>query len=58
MPGLSETTARVLIAEIGTDMSRFPIRRAISSRGPACAPDSMKAPGKRRSTRTVRAPRG
>jgi transposase len=24
MPGLSETTARVLIAEIGTDMSRFP----------------------------------
>jgi len=24
MPGLSETTARALIAEIGTDMSRFP----------------------------------
>src|SRR6266498_409953 len=24
MPGLSETTARVLIAEIGTDMTRFP----------------------------------
>jgi transposase len=24
MPGLSETTARVVIAEIGTDMSRFP----------------------------------
>jgi transposase len=24
MPGISDTTARVLIAEIGTDMSRFP----------------------------------
>ena len=24
MPGLSETTARVLVAEIGTDMTRFP----------------------------------
>jgi transposase len=24
MPGLSETSARVLIAEIGTDMTRFP----------------------------------
>ena len=24
MPGLSDTTSRVLIAEIGTDMTRFP----------------------------------
>ena len=26
MPGVSETVARVIIAEIGVDMTRFPMR--------------------------------
>ena len=39
MPGLSETTARVLVAEIGTDMTRFPSVAHLISLGrllPAC----------------------
>ena len=43
MPGLSDTAARVVVAEVGTDMTRFPTR-ALWSRGPACARGSMKAP--------------
>jgi transposase len=51
MPGLSETTARVLIAEIGTDMSRFPsVGHLISWAG--CCPRLDESAGKRRSTRT------
>ena len=49
MPGVSETVARVIIAEVGVDMTRFP-GRAIWSRGRACARGWTSA-GKRRSTR-------
>jgi transposase len=44
MPGLSETAARVLVAEIGTDMTRFP-RRVTWSRGLACVRAWTRAPG-------------
>lgn len=51
MPGLSETTARVLIAEIGTDMTRFPsVGHRISWAG--FCPRLDESAGKRRSTRT------
>lgn len=51
MPGLSETTARVLIAEIGTDMTRFPsVGHLISWAG--CCPRLDESAGRRRSTRT------
>jgi transposase len=51
MPGLSETTARVLIAEIGTDMSRFPSVAHLISWAGFC-PRLDESAGKRRSTRT------
>jgi len=51
MPGLSETTARVLIAEIGTDMSRFPSVGHLISWAGLC-PRLDESAGKRRSTRT------
>jgi transposase len=51
MPGLSETTARVLIAEIGTDMTRFPTVGHLISWAGFC-PRLDESAGKRRSTRT------
>src|SRR6266545_3709009 len=51
MPGISETTARVLIAEIGTDMSRFPTVGHLISWAGFC-PRLDESAGKRRSTRT------
>ena len=51
MPGLSETTARVLIAEIGTDISRFPSVGHLISWAGLC-PRLDESAGKRRSTRT------
>lgn len=51
MPGLSETSARVLIAEIGTDMSRFPSVGHLISWAGFC-PRLDESAGKRRSTRT------
>jgi transposase len=51
MPGLSDTTARVLIAEIGTDMSRFPSVGHLISWAGLC-PRLDESAGKRRSTRT------
>jgi transposase len=51
MPGLSETTARVIIAEIGTDMSRFPSAGHLISWAGFC-PRLDESAGKRRSTRT------
>jgi transposase len=53
MPGLSETTARVLIAEIGTDMTRFPTVGHLVSWAGLC-PRLDESAGKRRSTRTRR----
>jgi len=51
MPGLSETTARVLIAEIGTDMTRCPSVGHLISWAGFC-PRLDQSAGKRRSTRT------
>jgi transposase len=51
MPGLSETTARVIIAEIGTDMTRFPSVGHLISWAGFC-PRLDESAGKRRSTRT------
>jgi transposase len=51
MPGISETTARVLIAEIGTDMARFPSVGHLISWAGFC-PRLDESAGKRRSTRT------
>ena len=42
MPGVSETAAAVIIAEIGDDMSTFPSAGHLS-RGPGCTRDWMKA---------------
>ena len=51
MPGISDTTARVLIAEIGTDMTRFPSVGHLISWAGLC-PRLDESAGKRRSTRT------
>jgi len=54
MPGLSDTTARVLVAEIGTDMTRFPSASHLISWAGLC-PRLDESAGKRRSTRTRQA---
>ena len=51
MPGLSDTAARVLVAEIGTDMSRFPTPGHLVSWAGLC-PRLDESAGKRHSTRT------
>lgn len=50
IPGVSETTARVLLAEIGFDMARFPTAGHLLSWAGLC-PRSDESAGKRRSTR-------
>jgi transposase len=50
MPGLSDTAARVLVAEIGTDMTRFPSAGHLVSWAGVC-PRLDESAGKRRSTR-------
>ena len=51
MPGISETMARVIVAEIGTDMTRFPTAGHLVSWAGLC-PRLHESAGKRRSTRT------
>jgi transposase len=51
IPGVSDTVARVLIAEIGIDMSRFPTAGHLISWAGLC-PRMDESAGKRRSTRT------
>jgi transposase len=51
MPGLSDTAARVLVAEIGIDMSRFPTAGHLVSWAGLC-PRLDESAGKRQSTRT------
>jgi transposase len=53
IPGVSDTVARVLIAEIGIDMSRFPTAGHLISWAGLC-PRMDESAGKRRSTRTRR----
>lgn len=50
IPGVSQTTARVVLAEIGFDMARFPSARHLVSWAGLC-PRSDESAGKRRSTR-------
>lgn len=51
MPGISETAARVIVAEIGFDMSRFPTSGNIVSWAGLC-PRMHESAGKRLSNRT------
>ena len=51
MPGVSDTVAHVIVAEIGIDMSRFPTAGHLISWAGLC-PRSDESAGKRRSTRT------
>lgn len=51
MPGLNDTTSRVVIAEIGTDMTRFPSVGHLISWAGFC-PRLDESAGRRRSTRT------
>jgi transposase len=50
VPGVGETTAQVLVAEIGADMSRFPSPAHLVSWAGLCPKSDMSA-GKKRSTR-------
>ncbi|MGH7305176.1 MAG: IS110 family transposase [Candidatus Rokuibacteriota bacterium] len=50
MPGVSETVARVIVAEIGFDMTRFPSAAHLVSWAGLC-PRLHESAGKRRSTR-------
>lgn len=50
MPGISELTANVVVAEIGVDMARFPTSGHLVSWAGLC-PRSDESAGKRRSTR-------
>jgi len=51
MPGLSETAARVIVAEVGVDMTRFPSAGHLVSWAGLCPRLDISA-GKRHSTRT------
>jgi transposase len=55
MPGVSEVTARVILAEIGDDMSRFPTAGNLVSWAGLC-PRLDESAGRRRSNRTRPAP--
>jgi len=50
MPGVSEVTAHVIVAEIGVDMARFPSDAHLVSWATVC-PRNDESAGKRRSTR-------
>jgi transposase len=51
IPGIGRRTAEVLVAEIGTDLSRFPSAHHLASWAGLC-PGSDESAGKRRSART------
>src|SRR6266542_3167582 len=51
IPGVDEKTAESLLAEIGTDMNRFPTHRHLASWAGMC-PGNDESGGKRRSGRT------
>lgn len=53
MPGVDRTAACALIAEIGTDMSRFPTSRHLASWAGLC-PGNNESAGKRRSGKSHR----
>ena len=51
IPGVSEATAQVIVAEIGTDMSRFPSAAALAAWA-GLAPGNDESAGRQRSGRT------
>ncbi|HEY8766181.1 MAG TPA: IS110 family transposase [Dehalococcoidia bacterium] len=51
IPGVQRRTAEVVLAEIGTDMSRFPSERHLASWAGQC-PGNDRSAGKRRSGKT------
>ncbi len=51
IPGISERVAEVMVAEVGTDMTRFPSAAHLTSWGGMC-PGSNESAGKRRGART------
>jgi transposase len=51
IPGINETTAASVIAEIGVDMSRFPDEHHLSSWAAIC-PGNNESAGKRKSSKT------
>lgn len=51
IPGVQRRTAETVVAEIGTDMSRFPSERHLASWAGQC-PDNDRSAGKRRSGKT------
>lgn len=51
IPGLSEATAQVVVAEIGTDMTRFPSAAALAAWA-GLAPGNNESAGRQRSGRT------
>jgi transposase len=51
IPGVGQRTAEVLVAELGTDMTRFPTGRHVASWAGMC-PGNDESAGKRRSGRT------
>lgn len=51
IPGVNQRVAEVIVAEIGTDMTRFPNTRHLSSWAGMC-PGNNESAGKRRKTRT------
>jgi transposase len=53
MPGMSETSARVVLAEVGADMSRFPSARHLVSFAGLC-PSLNQSAGKSRSSKLKR----
>ena len=53
IPGVQRRTAEVVIAEIGTDMSRFPTSRHLASWAGLC-PGNNESAGKRKHGRTTK----
>jgi transposase len=51
IPGVSRTTAEALVAELGTDMTRFPTAKHLASWAGMC-PGNHESAGKRQSGRT------
>jgi transposase len=52
LPGVGETAANALIAEMGTDMSRFPTHKHLASWAGVC-PGNKQSGGKRLSSKTT-----
>ncbi|MFC1961159.1 IS110 family transposase, partial [Chloroflexota bacterium] len=56
IPGINQVTAQIIIAEIGTDMSRFPTANHLTSWA-GLAPGKNESAGRNRSSRTLKANR-